>query len=76
MKCAGYTGVTCINGNCPNCLDGEIHVVSCYECFYNVGCGDCYFNAEYFNCDLNCCYTCETNILGCTYRNQVRSKGL
>lgn len=45
--CKGYTGVTCVNGNCPRALIDQyleygIPIVkSCKECSYYKGCEDC-----------------------------------
>ena len=49
--CDSYTGVTCVDGGCPDALAeeysdyGYTHT-DCSECAYYRGCKDCYFNRE------------------------------
>ena len=49
MRCPNYTGVTCVNGNCPNALADEFpeygyqHLI-CEECGYYKGRDDCCFS--------------------------------
>ena len=51
FNCGSYTGVTCVNGGCPDALAeeysdyGYTHT-DCSECAYYRGCKDCYFNRE------------------------------
>ena len=40
FNCGSYTGVTCVDGGCP-----DAHT-DCSECAYYRGCKDCYFNRE------------------------------
>lgn len=49
MRCPNYTGVTCVNGNCPNALANEFPEygykhLTCEECGYYKGCDDCCFS--------------------------------
>ena len=49
FNCDSYTGVTCVDGGCPDALAeeysdyGYAHT-DCSECAYYRGCKDCYFN--------------------------------
>lgn len=49
--CDSYTGVTCVDGGCPDALAEEYSeygytYTDCSECAYYRGCKDCYFNRE------------------------------
>lgn len=49
FNCGSYSGVTCVDGGCPDALAeeysdyGYTHT-DCSECAYYRGCKDCYFN--------------------------------
>lgn len=49
FNCDSYSGVTCVDGGCPDALAeeysdyGYTHT-DCSECAYYRGCKDCYFN--------------------------------
>ena len=48
MRCPNYTGVTCVNGNCPNALADEFpeygyQHLTCEEFGYYKGRDDCCF---------------------------------
>ena len=51
-RCPNYTGVTCVNGNCPIALSDKYEEYgipitnSCNNCFYYKGCEDCCFCGE------------------------------
>jgi hypothetical protein len=51
FNCDSYSGVTCVDGGCPDALAeeysdyGYTHT-DCSECAYYRGCKDCYFNRE------------------------------
>lgn len=49
MRCPNYTGVACVNGNCPNALADEFpeygyQHLTCEECGCYKGCDDCCFS--------------------------------
>ena len=49
FNCDSYTGVTCVDGGCPNALaeeypDYAYTHTDCSECGHYRGCKDCFFN--------------------------------
>lgn len=57
-RCPNYTGVTCVNGSCPNAMADEYpeygyEHCSCDYCGYYKGCEDCCFVREDGNCDID-----------------------
>lgn len=48
FNCDSYTGVTCVDGGCPNAIaeeypDYDYTHTDCSECGYYRGCKDCFF---------------------------------
>lgn len=57
-RCPNYTGVTCVNGSCPNAMADEYpeygyEHCTCDECGYYEGCEDCCFAGEDGNCEID-----------------------
>ena len=51
MVCDGYTGVSCVNGYCPNAQANDYpeygyEHISCEECPDYKGCEDCAWNGR------------------------------
>lgn len=81
FNCGSYSGVTCVDGGCPDALAeeysdyGYTHT-DCSECAYYRGCKDCYFNRRsrcvVYEKDIQWVYTIE-DFMKVYYQNIVHS---